>query len=141
MVVIRYSIQRMVGKLKKISSTSNWTKVEEQRQRLVKQIETYHTKIDTILAGVDVGDAWINHVGWDQEIGEDEDAEEETVPAERMSLFLPSYLSEADRQRVGLNEVAKQELELRKGQANDCLEAIRTTLGQKAVLMRTKVSV
>ena len=80
-------------------------------------------------------------MGWDQEIGEDEDAEEEMVPAERMSLFLPSYLSEADRQRVGLNEVAKQELELRKGQANDCLEAIRTTLGQKAVLMRTKVSV
>ena len=131
----------MVGKLKEISSTSDQTKVEEQRQRLVKQIETYHTKIDTILAGVDVGDAWINHVGQDQEIGEDEDAEEETVPAERMSLFLPSYLSEADRQRVGLNEVAKQELELRKGQANDCLEVIRTTLGQKAVLMRTKVSV
>ena len=107
---------------------------------MVKQIETYHTKIDAILAGVDVGDAWINHVGWDQEIGEDEDAEE-MVLAERMSLFLPSYLSEAGRQRVGLNEVAKQELELRKGQANDCLEAIRTTLGQKAVLMRTKVSV
>ena len=76
---------------------------------------TNHTKIDSILAGVDVGDAWINHVGWDQEIGDDEDAEEETVPAERMSLFLPSYLSEADRQKVGLNEVAKQDLELRKG--------------------------
>ena len=59
MVVIRYSIQRMVGKLKEISSTSEQTKVEEQRQRLVKRIETYHTKIDTILAGVDVGDAWI----------------------------------------------------------------------------------
>ena len=141
MVVIRYSIQRMVGKLKEISSTSDRTKVGEQRQRLVKRIETYHTKIDTILAGVDVGDAWINHVGRDQEIGEDEDAEEEMVLAERMSLFLPSYLSEADRQRVGLNEVAKQELELRKGQANDCLEVIRTTLGQKAVLMRTKASV
>lgn len=54
-------------------------------------------------------------MGWDQEIGDDEDAEEETVPAERMSLFLPSYLSEADRQKVGLNEVAKQDLELRKG--------------------------
>ena len=80
-------------------------------------------------------------MGRDQGIGEDEDAEEETAPAERMSLFLQSYLSEADRQRVGLNEVAKQELELRKGQVNDCLEAIRTTLGQKAVLMRTKVSV
>ena len=64
---------------------------------------------------MDVGDAWINHVGWDQEIGDDEDVEEETVPAERMSLFLPSYLSEADRQKVGLNEVAKQDLELRKG--------------------------
>ena len=101
----------MVGKLKEISSTSDRTKVEEQRQRLVKQIEIYHTKIDTILAGVDVGDAWINHMGRDQEIGEDEDAEEETVPAERMSLFLPSYLSEADRQSVRLNEVAKQELE------------------------------
>ena len=90
---------------------------------------------------MDVGDAWINHLGWNQEIGEDEDAEEETVLAERMSLFLPSCLSEADRQRVGLNEVAKQELELKKGQVNDCLEVIRTTLGQKAVLMRTKVSV
>ena len=97
--------------------------------------------IDSILAGVDVGDAWINHVGWNQEIGEDEDAEEEMVLAERMPLFLPSYLSEADRQRVELNEVAKQELELRKGQVNDCLEVIRTTLGQMAVLMRTKVTV
>ncbi|KAH9983732.1 hypothetical protein BJV77DRAFT_966605 [Russula vinacea] len=54
------------------------------------------------------------------------------------SFGLPQALP-TDIQRLGLGVLATQELELRKGQASDCLQNLRMALGHKADLYRTKV--
>src|SRR6266481_883186 len=56
-----------------------------------------------------------------------------------LSQFLCPSLQHADIQRLGLEPMAKQEMELRQGQANDALEGLRLALGQKALLYRSKV--
>ena len=72
---------------------------------------------------------------------EDEDEENEQLEvAEDVPLFLPSYLTENERHRLGWEDLATQELELRKGQANDCLEALRVALAHKALMYRVNVS-
>jgi hypothetical protein len=71
--------------------------------------------------------------------GEEEDDEEVAENPERLRLAMPSSLGRACVVRLGLETLAKQELELRKGQANDALEGLRLALGHKALLWRTKV--
>jgi hypothetical protein len=72
----------------------------------------------------------------------DEDPNEwQTMGPERMTIFMPSSLQHADVQRLGLATMARQELELRQGQADDALEGLRLALGHKALLYRSKVRV
>jgi hypothetical protein len=69
------------------------------------------------------------------------DEEDESAPEdpERMQLFMPSSLREQDIRRIGLEGLAAQEVELRRGQANDALQNLRLALGHKALLWRTRV--
>ncbi len=71
------------------------------------------------------------------EEGDDED--EVTKDPERMQVIMPSSFNCADITRLGLDNLADQELELRQGQANDALEHLRLALGEKALLWWTKV--
>jgi hypothetical protein len=61
------------------------------------------------------------------------------VPVERMSLCLPSSFSHVERVRLGLQVLGDQEMELRKGQANDCLDSLRLQLANTALLYRTRI--
>jgi len=67
---------------------------------------------------------------------EDEDVE---VPIERAVLGLPSSFSEVSRTRMGLLHLARIEIELREGQANDALESLRAGLAEKSLRFRTEV--
>lgn len=58
---------------------------------------------------------------------------------EKTAICMPSSLMSEDIQRLGLQSLADQEIKLREGQANDCLQALRMALGHKAVLFRTKM--
>jgi hypothetical protein len=58
---------------------------------------------------------------------------------EKMSLSLPSYIMQEDRARLGLEMLSVQEIELRQGQANDCLEGLRLALADKALAYRTDI--
>jgi hypothetical protein len=75
--------------------------------------------------------------GEDDEISAVNDEEEESP--ERMQLMMPSSLNATDIIHLGVEDLAAQELELRKGQANDALERLRLALANKALLWRTKV--
>jgi hypothetical protein len=75
--------------------------------------------------------------GEDDEDDEDDEAIAENP--ERLRLAMPSSLGRECIVRLGLETLALQELELRKGQANDALEELRLALGHKALLWRTKV--
>jgi hypothetical protein len=51
---------------------------------------------------------------------------------ESLAIALPSALPQSSSHRLLLNRLITTELELRKGHANDCLAAMRTTIGQEA---------
>lgn len=51
---------------------------------------------------------------------------------ESLSIALPSALPRLSSHRLLLTRLMTTELELRKGHANDCLAAMRTTIGQEA---------
>jgi hypothetical protein len=70
-------------------------------------------------------------------IGDEHDDLE--VPVEQMSLCLPSSLHHVERVRLGLQVLGDQEMELRKGQANDCLDNLRLQLAHTALLYRTRI--
>jgi hypothetical protein len=139
------------------AAISDQTALMERRQRLAKRIENFHAKVDLMSPDLDWDEVHPQHLqdlgkeeqeeqgeegSWLQEREEEEWIEEadEIEVAERITLFLPSYLEPADRERLGFEELAKQELELRKGQANDSLEALRVALGHKSLLFRSSVS-
>jgi hypothetical protein len=75
------------------------------------------------------------------DIASDTESDDEELLAypEKMALSLPSRLGRAYITRHGLETLAKQEIELRIGQANDSLAALRVELGHKSLLFRSKV--
>jgi hypothetical protein len=126
------------------------TALEEQCQRLENRLETFHAKLDAMLDDVDFTDIHANHLqnveeendddGEESDWEEKEDGGQESESVECMTLLLPSYLKPADWERLGFGRVAKLELELHQGQANDSLKVLRIALGHKALLFRTDVS-
>jgi hypothetical protein len=73
----------------------------------------------------------------------DEDAEEdgyeddsnENFP-EDLTLWIPSYIGASSLKKAGLEDLIKEEVQLRLGQANDSLDKLRSHLGHKSVLYR-----
>ena len=69
-----------------------------------------------------------------------EDEDEKSEKPETTPIWMPSSLNPDDVDKSSnLKLLASQELELRKGQASDCLQGLRLALGHKAILYRTKV--
>ena len=147
---------------------SDRTSIEDRRQRLSTRIQSYNSKgsvlmeietgtdLEVVVAPVSFDEDTILDEGEDEdeddvasddgdgdyldgpgEEGEDED--EVAEGPERMQVIMPSSFNRADITRLGLENLAHQELELRQGQANDVLEHLRLALGQKALLWCTKV--
>ena len=75
----------------------------------------------------------------DEEADEDPSDNEEVGFPERMQLMMPSAVHRVDAVGLGLEALMAQELDLRKGQANDALEKLRLALAHKSLLWRTKV--
>jgi len=121
------------------------TALEERCQRLGNRICSFHTKLDTMMEGIENDDLSLRPVEEEDlplnpHLDEDPNGWQ-TIAPEHMSIFMPSSLQIADMQRLGLVTMASQELELRQGQANDALEGLRLALGHKSLLFRTKVRV
>jgi hypothetical protein len=58
---------------------------------------------------------------------------------ECVTVVLPSGMARSTRWGLGLGEMVKVEIQLRVGQCNDALKAIRLGLGKKAFLFRTQI--
>jgi hypothetical protein len=74
-----------------------------------------------------------------EESASDDEDGNDPILAENVQICLPSSFGKQVCARVGWGNMALQEMELRKGQANDLLEKIRLALGHKALLYRTRV--
>ncbi|GBE77719.1 hypothetical protein SCP_0106010 [Sparassis crispa] len=70
---------------------------------------------------------------------EDAEYSENAIPPERASLNLPSQIGFVATVANGLQTLAAQELELRKGLMNDILHELRMALGLKSYLYRKRV--
>ena len=151
------------------SSVSKRTAIATSRQKLGRKIEAFHAKGSAFLGDIsdggddisleqidceednilDVGDEFDDFpddsipsdASSDEGSNDDEEEEEEEMAEnpEGLRLAMPSSLGRECIVRIGLEALATQELELRKGQANDALEDLRLALGHKALLWRTKV--
>jgi hypothetical protein len=51
-----------------------------------------------------------------------------------MGIWMPSSVSQQDALTLGLGPLQAEELELQKGQANDCLENLCMALSHKAII-------
>ena len=58
---------------------------------------------------------------------------------EKLQLILPSSFDRKDIVVTWLQDLSSQELQLHKGQANDCLEKLCLTLGHQSMLYHTKI--
>ena len=68
-----------------------------------------------------------------------EDEPEDEVQPESVPLHLPSVVGMERLADLGMMRLAKLELRLREGQANDALHRIRMAIGLKSVAFRSKV--
>lgn len=58
---------------------------------------------------------------------------------ESRPILLPSNFSQKDRKQCGLQALADKEVSLRKGQANDALQAIHLGIGEKSFCFRNQL--
>lgn len=131
-------------------------KIQEKRELLQERVEAFHQQaLRFIHSGVPLPEqlslgSTLEDIS--QDIGESdeedffldggqgwEDEEDPEVNAENISLWLPSSFTKGERVQMGLTQAGEIEAELREGQANDALEALRAGLAEKSLRFRTEV--
>ncbi|KAI6100065.1 hypothetical protein EDD16DRAFT_1526618 [Pisolithus croceorrhizus] len=130
---LRFELQQLPNPM----STSQEVKISEKRQRLSARIEKFHSngqEFFKAFCGKEEEEEEDREF-WDEDEGywgvPEEEVEE--VAYELMSIWMPSSIGSAKLTELGLVDLLKEERELRIGQANDCLDQLRTDLGNKAM--------
>ena len=133
--------------------------IEEKQKKLETRINDFHLRAEEFLGqyenenldllpkytGYESGDITDSdnenvYAGWREEEDSNADEfEEESETVENILISMPSSWEKEVIERLGLQTLAEQELSLRQGQANDCLQALRMALEHKAVLYRIKI--
>ncbi|KAI6008512.1 hypothetical protein EDC04DRAFT_2610915 [Pisolithus marmoratus] len=144
---LRSEIQQLPSPM----STRQEVKISEKRQRLSSRIEKFHSNGQAFCKGLDINGTFTpqddpafcgsdeeeheDREFWDDDEGDWEAPEEEVegLALELMSIWMPSAIGAAKLTELGLHDLLKEERELRIGQANDCLDQLRTDLGNKAM--------
>ncbi|KAI5982501.1 hypothetical protein EDC04DRAFT_2616638 [Pisolithus marmoratus] len=130
-------------------STRQEVKTSEKRQRLSARIEKFHSNGQAFFKSLEIDGTFIAQDDpafcgkdeeedlefWDDDEREWQASEEdvEELASELMSIWMPSSIGAAKLMELGLHDLLKEERELRIGQANDCLDQLRTDLGNKAM--------
>ncbi|KAI6120115.1 hypothetical protein EDD16DRAFT_1519066 [Pisolithus croceorrhizus] len=131
-------------------STSQEVKISVKRQKLSARIEKFHSNGQTYFkingaftpqddpefCGKEEEEEEEDREFWGEDDGywEVPGEEVEELASELMSIWMPSSIGSAKLTELGLVDLLKEERELRIGQANDCLDQLRTDLGNKAML-------
>src|SRR5277367_398042 len=138
---------RIVGP---VQTKSQAITIMDKRERLIRKLDRFHEQALNhmglsameLIIGVleDPGDFQIP----DGTAGEDIGTASYAAPAaadvpEKVALHLPSRLSATQRALLGLESLALNELQIRKGEANDCLHVLRLLLGKKSFEFRERL--
>jgi|SRR5208283_347552 len=130
----------------KTATIGEKTALEERRIRLQGRIEAFHHKVEAIVS------EYVDEFAVTEPMEDDEDDDEEDwyedeleenkivgEQPENTTLAMPSSFGVGQCQEEGWQDLLDQEMELRTGQANDCLEKLRVALGHKMILFKTRV--
>ena len=123
------------------------TKMEEQRRKLNARITSFQSSAENFYALTSTdqpADEADDDDGEDSnDPFEDPDADEEeacVTRPENVKLKLPSLVIRTiNKPSPEIRKLATQEIQLRKGQANDALSDLRVKLGYKALLFREEI--
>jgi len=151
----RYALRLDIQKLGRNPSSKDQTWIQDSRESLQTKIEAFHHQalrfipLDVAFTTRSSSDKTLEAIGLDLEESDEEafflDGESEweegdvEILVERVRLWLPSSFAKSERVQMGLEQVAEVEAELREGQANDALEALRAGLAEKSLRFRTEV--
>ena len=151
LITCRIELLKYTRKLGKKPTLEQQLSLQERRRRLQAKIDTFTRRAPEYLGAINdapietVDEAW-----FDEDL---EDKQDDIVPTnstaadipivdfenpEQQSIPLPSSFGEA-RCRGPLARIAKIELRLREGQANDALHLLRVAIAKKSFTYRTKI--
>ncbi|KAG0695623.1 hypothetical protein DFH29DRAFT_879915 [Suillus ampliporus] len=135
-------------------TASQRTGIEEKRQKLMARIIKFHEAAEVMTNGMELEggegvpldnpELCLEEAG----ISSMEDLEEEGIfdlegntdsPAEVTEIWMPSWATSGDIMDDVILALHQEELELRKGQANDCLEKLCQALGDRSVVFQEKI--
>ncbi|KAG0697969.1 hypothetical protein DFH29DRAFT_878331 [Suillus ampliporus] len=148
------SISLKWTKLPQDPTASQRTAIEERRQKLMARIIKFHEAAEVMTNGMELkggeGAPLDNPELCLEEADTSnmEDPEEEDIldfdsnidsPAEVTEIWIPSWAASGHIMDDVVLALGQEELELRKGQANDCLEKLCQALGDRSVVFREKI--
>jgi hypothetical protein len=154
--VSRYTLRLEIRALGQKPSSADRTHIEDRKGSLQTKIEAFHqqalrfasfgvasiihssSRASAVLE-LDLEDSDEETFFFEGEVEWEEDDDDTEVPVENIKLWLPSSFTASERIKMGLGQIAKVEAELREGQANDALEALRDGLAEKSLRFRTEV--
>jgi hypothetical protein len=152
--IFRHTLRADIRALGHKPSSDDQAQIQERRESLQTKIETFHQQAlryfrsDTASIIQSSSNNALEVIGIDLEDSDEEvfflDAESEweedtEIHAEKARLWLPSSFTKSEQVQMGLGQVSEVEAELREGQANDALEALRAGLAEKSLRFRTEV--
>jgi hypothetical protein len=155
-VPTRYALRLEIRAAGRNPSSEDQMRIQDRRESLQTRVEAFHKQAlrfirsdstlptDSSLSkapeatGLDLeeSDEETFFLDATSEWEEEEDVE---IMVEQAAIWLPSSFTKSERVQMGLEQVAEVEVELREGQANDALEALRAGLAEKSLRFRTEV--
>ncbi|KAG0702495.1 hypothetical protein DFH29DRAFT_804904, partial [Suillus ampliporus] len=145
------ALRLSIRQLPQDPTASQRTAIEERRQKLMARIIKFHEAAEVMTNGMELkggeGAPLDNPELCLEEADTSnmEDPEEEDIldfdsnidsPAEVTKIWMPSWAASGHIMDDVVLALGQEELELRKGQANDCLEKLRQALGDRSVVFR-----
>ncbi|KAG1744530.1 uncharacterized protein EDB91DRAFT_1050678, partial [Suillus paluster] len=148
------ALRLSIRQLPQDPTASQRTAIEEKRQKLMARIIKFHEAAEVMTNGMELkgGEgAPLDNPELcleEADISNMEDPEEEDIldfdgnidsPAEVTEIWMPSWATSGHIMDDAILALRQEELELRKGQANDCLEKLCQALGDRSVVFREKI--
>ncbi|KAG1764500.1 hypothetical protein EV702DRAFT_1051329 [Suillus placidus] len=151
------ALRASIRQLPEHPTASQRTVIEEKRQKLMSRINKFNNAAMVMTNGMELeggeempqddpelcleeadGDNFLSIE--DTEGGSILDLEGEAdSPAEVAEVWMPSWAASDTIMDDVIMALRQEELKLRKGQANDCLEKLRQALGDRSVVFREKI--
>jgi hypothetical protein len=142
-IVCRLLLKAHIRRCGAWQTTEEKLDIQARRGRLLTQVTEHRQKGPAFLNIPNLGERHDSFVeDMDDDLWDDEDGAEctpEPEEIESLQLLLPSTLGHQECEHRGLHRAVDLEIQLRVGQCNDALQAIRLAVGKKAFVFRNDV--